>query len=177
MRQAVLAIVAEVLGYLLGLVFGLALLFVAIAAIPVLLTIVGASIALGFLVGSALGAIGAPEAIQGIPLVIGFWGGLVLAFLASLYVWRHAPGFVRRHLPTRVRSALEKAEEDEGEGPASGTVLPVLSFDPAADRTTLDKRIRDADAALSRGSGGAASEPADHPASDSDDRGGSHRAA
>jgi hypothetical protein len=103
-----------------------------VVCIPILLlTLLGA-----LAVSLVLSALGVPDAIGGfVVFVFGFGGGLVLAFLALLWI--------SRRLPDPVRGFLYGADEH------ARSISGVLTArDPGHDSATLIDRVRAADATL-----------------------------
>ena len=116
-----------------GILAGILLLGAVIVCVPILI----ASMVIAFLVSVPLQAMGVPDLVLGgLILFGGFGGGLVLCFLAMVFVFRHLPTSVRAFL-----SPSESAAEDEA-------TAPVLGRDPDTDETTLEARVRAADDAL-----------------------------
>jgi hypothetical protein len=76
-------------------------------------------------------------------LVLGFGGGLVLCFLALVFLYRR--------VPARFRWIFD---EDPPRSRHPGGPPPAFGRDPRSDPSTLEQRVRELDASLSEGGDG-----------------------
>lgn len=106
-----------------------------VIAIPVLL--VTFAVVAG--VGLAMRAIGLPETLTSLVMLLGFVGGLAVLFVILLRI--------TRRLPRGVRSTFLELDDQQ---PTPRDPTPTLEHDSAPDPTTLHERIRAADDHLRR---------------------------
>lgn len=104
----------------------------AVIAAPVGCAVLGATVLAVFVVTALLEAIFDGPGVFGAIMPAGFLGGLVLAFLALVRLYRA--------MPTRVREAIEIVDEDDGSPRSSlaSTPSPPLSHEELA---ALDAKL------------------------------------
>jgi hypothetical protein len=109
-----------------------------VVAVVVCIPILILTLAAAYVIAQVLSALGVPDAIGGVVIIVlGVGGGLVIGFFVLLRVSRGLPG--------RVRDILYEADQPEPD-PVSETALG--RHDPEEDRATFIDRVAAADAAI-----------------------------
>jgi hypothetical protein len=105
----------------------------AIVAVPVGCAVLGVTTIVGGLLATLFLSLGAPEDIVGAVTLAGLGGGVILAFLALVRLYRAMPG--------RMRHAIESADDDDGPGPGVPPVVQPSTALTGPELAALDAKL------------------------------------